>query len=114
MGWGPFRIIKGVIFVALASLIMGLFVMLLWNALVPMLFHGPIIDYWQAAGLFLLSRLLMGHVGGGCHKGGRHWRNKKWEYMGDPKKWGGAGNVPGKGQWSWTWSPEGEEKHGEA
>jgi len=35
-------------------------VMLLWNALMPPLFALPALNYWQAAGLMLLSRILLG------------------------------------------------------
>jgi len=32
--------------------------MTLWNWLVPDLFNGPDISYWQTAGLFILSKIL--------------------------------------------------------
>jgi len=35
-------------------------VMLLWNVLMPQLFVMPVLNYWQAAGLMLLSRILFG------------------------------------------------------
>lgn len=35
-------------------------IMLLWNWLMPTLFHLTTITFWQAAGLFALSRLLFG------------------------------------------------------
>jgi hypothetical protein len=46
-------------------LIIGLFalsaiVMFLWNHLVPAIFVLPVITYWQAMGLLLLSRILFG------------------------------------------------------
>jgi hypothetical protein len=46
-------------------LIIGLFVLsaivwLLWNHLLPVIFALPIISYWQAMGLLLLSRILFG------------------------------------------------------
>jgi len=34
--------------------------MLLWNNLMPQLFTLPALNYWQAAGLVLLSRILFG------------------------------------------------------
>ena len=34
--------------------------MLLWNSLMPELFHLPQISFWQAIGLLILSRLLVG------------------------------------------------------
>jgi hypothetical protein len=48
-------------------------VMLLWNALLPGLFGAPPLRYLQAAGLLVLSRLL---VGGWRGRG--HWRQHAW------------------------------------
>jgi hypothetical protein len=47
-----------VIFLSLIA-VLGVFVMLLWNALVPELFGGPALTYWQAAGVLLLSHILL-------------------------------------------------------
>lgn len=55
--------IAGVGFIALV--IYG--VMLLWNWLVPALFNGPIVTYWQTAGLLLLSKILFAGFSPGCH-----------------------------------------------
>lgn len=84
-------ILKGIgalILFALFAFLLGWVVFLLWNWLVPALFGGPAITYWQAYGLLILSRLLFGswHKGhhhqrgpGGWnyHKGG-YWR-KRWD-----------------------------------
>jgi hypothetical protein len=63
--------------------LVGLVVMLLWNALVPQLFHGPALGYWQALGLLLLSRLLFGGLRGrGGWRG--HWHHRwreRWEQL---------------------------------
>lgn len=40
-------------------------VMWLWNWLVPELFHGPVIGYWQTLGLLILSKILFSGFGGG-------------------------------------------------
>lgn len=54
----------------------------LWNWLVPELFHGPVVSFWQALGLLLLSKLLFGwhhHRGGPGGWGGRdrsQWKEK--------------------------------------
>ena len=54
----------------------GLFVlvtMLLWNGLIPSLFHGPVVTYWQTAGLIVLSKIIFSGFGhGGDHGGRRH------------------------------------------
>jgi hypothetical protein len=46
-----------------ASLLLGLLlvfpIMWLWNWLVPELFNGPTITFWQSAGLFVLSNILI-------------------------------------------------------
>lgn len=63
--------------------------MLLWNALIPVLFSGPVITFWQSAGLLILSKLLLGGFGKGhrrhCHGSpGDIWRRKwreKYESM---------------------------------
>jgi len=39
-------------------------VMLLWNWLVPELFNGPVVGYWQTLGLLLLSKILFSGIGG--------------------------------------------------
>lgn len=49
------------------SLGFGWIVMLLWNALLPDLFHTSAIGYWQAVGLLLLARILTGGLGLGGH-----------------------------------------------
>ena len=57
-------------------------VMSLWNWLVPELFSGPMITMWQAIGLLVLSKILLGsfsHRYCKCHK--HHsshieWKNK--------------------------------------
>jgi Ca2+/H+ antiporter, TMEM165/GDT1 family len=73
--------ILAIVIVALGAL--GAIVMLLWNALVPALFHGPALQYWQALGLLILSRILFGGLRGrGAHgRWGRgRWR-ERWEQM---------------------------------
>jgi hypothetical protein len=33
--------------------------MVLWNHLIPVLFHGPVLTFWQTLGLFILAKLLL-------------------------------------------------------
>jgi membrane protein implicated in regulation of membrane protease activity len=54
------RIALGVISFLLVLSILGAIVMLLWNALIPDLFGGPAVGYWQSVGLLLLSHILLG------------------------------------------------------
>ncbi len=70
------------------TLLVGSIVMLLWNALLPVLFHLPVIGFWQALGLLLLSKILFGGFRGGRGPG-RHWRNnmrEKWMNMSPEEK----------------------------
>jgi hypothetical protein len=66
--------ILGVGFIFLAIFV----TMSLWNWLIPALFHGPVITFWQTAGLFLLSKILLTGVAPGGHsrKYKRDWHNK--------------------------------------
>ncbi len=59
-----------IVFLAIFSL--GFY--LLWNALIPDLFGGPELNYWQALGLLALSKLIFGFHGGG-HRG-KHCRSR--------------------------------------
>jgi hypothetical protein len=46
----------------------------LWNWLIPDLFNGPEITYWQTVGLFILSKILLT----GVAPGSRHDKDSKW------------------------------------
>lgn len=50
----------------------GSIVMLLWNALMPVIFHLPLIGFWQALGLLLLTKILFSGFRGGPRA---RWRN---------------------------------------
>jgi hypothetical protein len=65
--------ILGLGFVTLAVFL----TMSLWNALIPELFHGPALTFWQTAGLFILSKILLTGVAPGAHdRRRRDWRRK--------------------------------------
>src|SRR3569833_207617 len=53
-------------------------VMLLWNNLLPDIFHVTTITYWQAAGLLVLCMILFG-FGGPRGRGGAPWMRHKME-----------------------------------
>ncbi len=75
-----FKIIFGIlIFVPL--FIFG--TMYLWNWLVPELFHGPIINFWQTLGLVALCKILFGGFGKGHHGRHNNWKQRMKEKMGD-------------------------------
>jgi hypothetical protein len=83
----------------IAAFVLGFFTMLLWNWLVPSLFHGPELNYLQSVGLLVLTRLLVGIRGPKHHwwhwkqKWGRKWNKKGW-YNNDDDcgPWGGYAN----------------------
>jgi hypothetical protein len=57
--------------------------MYLWNWLVPVLFNGPVISFWQTLGLLVLSKILFSGFGGKGHAPHRwrgHWK-EKWQNM---------------------------------
>jgi ABC-type multidrug transport system fused ATPase/permease subunit len=63
-------------------------VMWLWNWLVPVMFNGVVINFWQAAGILVLTRILFrgfsgmnGHPKRHCNR----WQDK-WEKMSPEEK----------------------------
>jgi len=112
-GWGVARVvgltIVGIIGAVIIAFLFGYFVMLLWNWLLPPLFHVGTISYWQAFGLVILAKIFFGGVGGSHHLGhgrrdcrgeARHW-----------ERWGRAHGHDWKGPWRWEesdeWAPKG-------
>lgn len=77
-GWKAGKAIKILVCIVAFVAVIGYVVMSLWNWLVPDLFHGPQITFWQAFGLFVLSKLLLSGGKGGPWgwKGREHWRDK--------------------------------------
>lgn len=72
------RVLKVVVVATLALGIVGFAVMSLWNWLAPAAFGGHLIGFWQAIGLFVLARLLVGGLRRGGHGRG-HWRRRSAE-----------------------------------
>ncbi len=64
----------------LLALFFGYFVMLLWNAVLPRLTAVHSIGYWQSVELLLLTRILVGGIGGhgSGHGPGHHQRREAW------------------------------------
>ncbi|HEY9045472.1 MAG TPA: hypothetical protein VIN08_06230 [Ohtaekwangia sp.] len=73
-------IVKCVVLGLLAVTVFGLITMALWNWLVPTLFNGPVITYWQALGLLILSKILFGGWGGGKHHHQSHGPAPYWKH----------------------------------
>jgi hypothetical protein len=77
------RVLKFALFAALFLMVFSYVVMRLWNWLTPDLFGWHPISFWQAVGLLVLSKILLGG-GRGLHGGRMHWRRRmmeRWEHM---------------------------------
>jgi hypothetical protein len=79
------RILKAVLIaigIAAVLAVIGFVVMSLWNWLIPALFGGPVLHFWQAVGLLVLTRILVGRVGRGHgHWGWRGRMRQDWQRM---------------------------------
>ena len=79
-------IVRGVmvaLVVALALVVFSWVVMSLWNWLIPGIIGWKPIDFWQALGLLVLSRILFGGLRGRFGYG-MHWRARmaeRWQRM---------------------------------
>jgi hypothetical protein len=75
------RYLGKAVFALVALAVLGGLVMLLWNAVLPVVFAGAhSIDYLHALGLLILSRILFGGFRGhGGWHGRRHWA--RWQAM---------------------------------
>lgn len=62
------RVVHTLIFLAVIAAVVAI-IMLLWNALIPSIIGWSAINYWQAAGLLVLSKLLFGGMG-------HHWHHR--------------------------------------
>jgi len=57
-------IIFGIIAIVGLAILFGFVIMWLWNWLMPELFGLTTLTYWQAVGLFILFKILLGGCGG--------------------------------------------------
>jgi len=79
--------LKFVLFAAIAVAALSAVVMVLWNWLMPELFGWRVIGFWQAAGLLVLSKILVGGLRG--RLGPMHWRARmmeRWAQMTDEER----------------------------
>jgi len=111
------RKVAGIIcMVIVGVLVFGSIVMLLWNALMPVIFHLPLISFWQALGLLLLAKILFSGF-----RGGPGFRNKRdnlrqaWMNMNPEQRekfkqeWGQRCGRPFRGQRPWDNEPASPE-----
>lgn len=64
------KVCMGIFFLVLLFLL-PFAIQALWNGILPEILNVSRITYWQALGLFVLSRILFGGFGGGKHCGGK-------------------------------------------
>jgi hypothetical protein len=78
-------ILKMILIVPLIIAAVTFGTMSLWNWLVPELFSGPYITFWQTLGLLILSKILFGGFRGRHQHHGppwrQHWRRRMEEKM---------------------------------
>ena len=103
------RVVKFVILAILLVPLFGFVMMLLWNWLMPTLFGLPKIGFWQAWGLFVLSKILFGGFRG---QAGRHHRHghlhERWAQMSDEERAAFRRGAQRHGAGSWS-SEEGQD-----
>lgn len=83
-------LIFGAIGITALATLFGFVIMWLWNWLMPTIFGLTTLTFWQAAGLFILFKLLLGGIGGGnghskSSRGKKHKCNN--ESKNDFSKW---------------------------
>ena len=75
-----------------ALLLLGGVVMFLWNAILPEVTPVHALNYWQAVGLLVLTRILFGGFRGGPWRGGRQMHRggpefrEKWMNMSEEER----------------------------
>jgi hypothetical protein len=57
-------IIFGILFITGLAILFGFVIMWLWNWLMPMIFGLTTLTYWEAVGVFILFKILLGGCGG--------------------------------------------------
>ena len=91
-----------ILMVIIGVFVVGSIVMLLWNALMPVIFHLPLINFWQALGLLILTKILFSGFRGGGPRA--QWKKDKlkdaWKNMTPEQKeklkseWGRRCRMP--------------------
>ena len=76
------RVVRFAAIAVVAVTVFSFVVMNLWNWLVPQVIGWHTINFWQALGLLVLSKILFGGFRGGPR--GMHWRHRmmeRWQQM---------------------------------
>lgn len=69
-------IIMAIVVVAIVfGVVMG--TMYLWNMLIPELFNGPVLNFWQTLGLLALSKIFLWTFG--CRHRSHHHKGMQWK-----------------------------------
>lgn len=69
-------IIMAIVLVAIVfGVVMG--TMYLWNMLIPELFNGPVLNFWQTLGLLALSKIFLWTFG--CRHQSHHHKGVQWK-----------------------------------
>jgi hypothetical protein len=69
-------VIFGIIAITGLAILFGFVLMWLWNWLMPEIFGLTTINYWQAVGLFILLKILLGGCGSGSSKSSNKSKNE--------------------------------------
>jgi hypothetical protein len=74
------RIVKFVSIGVVVVAALGWVTMLLWNWLVPELFNGPTVSFWQMLGLIALAKILFTGLGSRQRwHGTHHWKHRFYQ-----------------------------------
>jgi hypothetical protein len=71
-------VVVAVIGTAVFALAFGWLVMILWNWVMPSIFHLGEITYWEAFGLTILGKLIFGGIGPRSGHGRGPWKGNPW------------------------------------
>ncbi len=89
-------VIGGIILGIGLLFLFGFIVMSLWNWLMPKIFGLPVLSYWEAWGVLVLSCILFGRLGGGSHSSERGRKRKLRERIKQMAEEGGEEETPAK------------------
>lgn len=106
-------IIMGFVIACVCGLVFGWLVELLWNWLMPAIFKLTTITYWQAFGLVILAKLLLGGIGSHHaryqkHFQDRHFHGKCGKWDSPDEEWKPGGSYKNWHFYHHYWEEEGK------